>query len=443
MLSTNRQVNINNQFYYGQECLPQMTALFVDSLTGLKSKGGRPKLDSNPVDWCQSDILRFKIPVLTKDRMTTDEVKNFCARIEKPNCKNRHEKSDAGIDTLRDFICGISNAFNNILMGVWGNISLLTMTLDHSSPVINQIRHMDRLIQNGSLLIHSLFGYLAERRVATRHLRLVQLVQEINERIQGPDIAIDIKEIEKSLETALLNTRPTMVARGMTYVLDQLLHWIDSELQSALLEAPKEQDIIKRLHTIDTVLKRGFNLVRQLQLYAGDQKPVWRNINVESLIRQQAKQSRKCFDHVRFSVEVSDALRPLKADRSLLKFVLEQLILNAVAAVSEGGKVKISARPINEEAPMERCVVHQGCNYYVITVSDNGRGMNTRTQSKIFLPFFVGNRKSNPIGLGLAASSSIAKLHGGYIQVKSKKGQGSVFKLYLPEGNRESAFRAL
>jgi signal transduction histidine kinase len=115
-----------------------------------------------------------------------------------------------------------------------------------------------------------------------------------------------------------------------------------------------------------------------------------------------------------------------------LQFILEQLIANAANAMPDRGRIQVTVRPIDEEPAAQRCVVHQACDYTVITVADNGLGMSTRTQSKIFTPFFVGHRKPNPVGLGLSAASNIVKRHGGYIQVKSEKGAGSTFKIYLP-----------
>lgn len=432
MLGVNQPAANGNVISYGQLGLPQMTALFVDGLSGQNDAIGQHDtpydLDIN----LNATLQQFRVPVSNPAKITSNEVKSFCARIEKPHCENRNHQTDGELEVMRQFICGISNCFNNILMGVWGNISLLSISLDKKDPVNEHVRNMDRLIQNGSLLIHSLFGYLAERRVATRHLRLVQLVQEINERIQNPEIAIDIEEIERSMEYAFRETRPSAAASGMARVLSQLLHWIDGELQTALCVTPMDDSILKRLYTINGVLIRGFDFVKQLELYAGSKAPVWRRINIKSLVAEQFKKYKRAFTNKMMMLEVSESLVPIKADRKLMQFVLEQLLINADAATIDGGQIVVSARPVGEEAPEERCVVDQACDYTVVSVSDNGVGMSKDTQSKIFQPFFVANRKSNPVGLGLAAAVSIIKQHGGYIQVKSIKGEGSTFRIYLP-----------
>lgn len=432
MLGVNQQVANRNAISYGQLGLPQMTAFFVDGLSG-KSDAGRQHNTLYEMDErINTASLQFRVPMSYTEKITSNEVKSFCARIEKPNCESRNDQIDGELEIMRQFICGISNCFNNILMGIWGNISLLSISLDKSDPVIEHVRNMDRLIQNGSLLIHSLFGYLAERRVATRHLRLVQLVQEINERIQNPEIAIDIEAIEESMEHAFRETRPRAAASGMARVLAQLLIWIDGELQKALSVLPIVRSESKRLDTIQGVLKRGFDFVKQLELYAGSKALVWRRISIKSLVAEQVRKYKRAHTNKRVTLELSETLVPLKADRKSIQFVLEQLLINADAATAEGGTVRVSARPVREEAPEERCVVDQACDYSVITVCDNGVGMSKDTQSKIFRPFYVGNRKSNPVGLGLAAAVSIIKQHGGYLQVKSVKGEGSTFKIYLP-----------
>jgi signal transduction histidine kinase len=101
-------------------------------------------------------------------------------------------------------------------------------------------------------------------------------------------------------------------------------------------------------------------------------------------------------------------------------------------AVAENGEVHLQVNTLNSEKPHERLCAHRSNNYVVITVSDSGHGMAIETQANIFDPFFVGRNGSSKTGLGLAAAAGIVKSHGGYIQVRSTPGKGSIFKVYLP-----------
>jgi hypothetical protein len=297
----------------GQQCLPQMTALFVEGLSKQNSHRAQSVNHFQNQAWFDANAHGFAVSFPPTHRITKNEITSYCTRIEKPSCENRQAGSDRELETLRLFICGISNCFNNILMGIWGNVSLLSLTIDTSHPVRAQVLNIDRLIQNGALLIHSLFGYMAERRMATKHLRLVQLVQEINARIHNPEIALDIHEIEKGMERASFITRPSEVAESMAPVLDQLLRWIEGQLQSARAVTEKEVTVVKKLNTIDGLLKRGHQLVRQLNLHTGNQQPQLRTLSTKSLVERQARQSIINFRHVQISVAVSDQLKPLTA----------------------------------------------------------------------------------------------------------------------------------
>ena len=119
-----------------------------------------------------------------------------------------------------------------------------------------------------------------------------------------------------------------------------------------------------------------------------------------------------------------------------MEAALSALIENAIQAMGSGGKLHIGAQMLYDESPAERCAVHGGGDYAVISVGDTGCGMDRATQARIFEPFYTKRRqRSNTSGLGLSAACGIVKAHGGYIQVRSIPGEGSTFKIYLPVRN--------
>jgi signal transduction histidine kinase len=69
----------------------------------------------------------------------------------------------------------------------------------------------------------------------------------------------------------------------------------------------------------------------------------------------------------------------------------------------------------------------------MITVADTGIGIDAGDLAKIFHPFFTAKKKSG-LGLGLPVCDRIVKNHGGRIDVESKAGQGTTFRIYLPIG---------
>lgn len=119
---------------------------------------------------------------------------------------------------------------------------------------------------------------------------------------------------------------------------------------------------------------------------------------------------------VKLSCEISSSDLTLNGDVTLLEQVLINLILNAQRAVRE------------QEDPRVGLKAYRADNgKAVIEIQDNGTGIPEELMESIFIPFFTSHKDGSGIGLSLA--KHIMLLHKGNIQVSSKEGQGSVFKL--------------
>ena len=120
-------------------------------------------------------------------------------------------------------------------------------------------------------------------------------------------------------------------------------------------------------------------------------------------------------------------LLPVIGDPDQIQQVFLNLILNAIQAMPDGGKLHISAssRMISKEG-----LENIQRQYIEVRVEDSGVGMEKDALEKIFQPFFTG--KETGTGLGLTVCQGIVQDHEGWIEVESKVGEGSVFKVYLP-----------
>ncbi len=107
----------------------------------------------------------------------------------------------------------------------------------------------------------------------------------------------------------------------------------------------------------------------------------------------------------------------IKGDMTLLGQALKNLLQNAVQA---GDKIRIDL----EQTELS------GRNMVSIAIKDNGKGIPENDFNKIFMPFYT--TKSGGAGIGLALVQKIALAHGGSVNVNSKEGKGSTFRLFLP-----------
>jgi signal transduction histidine kinase len=115
-------------------------------------------------------------------------------------------------------------------------------------------------------------------------------------------------------------------------------------------------------------------------------------------------------------------LPPVRGDREKLRQVFLNLILNGIQATGRGGTMTITAsRASDSDGPIP---------FIDISFSDTGGGMEPEVLERIFEPFYT--TKEGGTGLGLPITQKIVESHGGRIEVESRKGTGTVFRVRLP-----------
>ena len=126
-------------------------------------------------------------------------------------------------------------------------------------------------------------------------------------------------------------------------------------------------------------------------------------------------------------------------DPNRIEQVIMHLAINAAEAMSGQGRLTISAAPA-ELSEQERLRLQAGVNekkrhrgkFAVLTVKDSGCGMSPEVVNRIFEPFFTTKEDRDNAGLGLSTVYNIVQYHHGYIDVKSRLGQGTTFLIYFP-----------
>lgn len=133
-------------------------------------------------------------------------------------------------------------------------------------------------------------------------------------------------------------------------------------------------------------------------------------------------------------LSIEEELWSCRCDKNRISQCIDNLVINAIQAMPEGGALSFTVRNALEVPS------HLGGDAYIVMkIEDTGLGIPSSLLDKIFDPFFSTKEEGN--GLGLATVFSIIKNHDGWIDVQSESGVGTSFTLYLPASRSEKPFR--
>jgi two-component system, cell cycle sensor histidine kinase and response regulator CckA len=242
------------------------------------------------------------------------------------------------------------------------------------------------------------------------------------------------KRMEAQLRQAQKMDAVGRLAGGLAHDFNNLLSVIIgfSEISQSKLEPT--HPVAQNLKQILTAADRAASLTRQLVAFSRQQVANPRIIDLNTVIQNLNVMLRPTLeDDISLVLKLATPLGSVKADVRHMEQVLVNLVVNARDAMPSGGRITIETRNVelDNEYRREHMPVQPG-PYVMLSVADEGCGMDETVKSRLFEPFFTTKGLGKGSGLGLSTVYGIVKQNRGYIWVYSEPTTGTTFKVYFP-----------
>ena len=213
------------------------------------------------------------------------------------------------------------------------------------------------------------------------------------------------------------------LAAGVAHEINNPLGTISIYAQMVLDELEKDSESCRE--NIAVIMKqtnRAGRIVKDLLEFARQSEPEMKMLNINdiltkaiSIISHPAE-----LQNISLLADLNPKLPEIQGDSNKLEQVFVNIIVNALQAMPDGGKLTVCTRMTEDRRFVE------------IEISDTGCGIPQEHLSKLFDPFFSTKRTGEGTGLGLSVTLGIVEKHNGTIDVESQVGQGSSFVIRLP-----------
>ena len=218
-----------------------------------------------------------------------------------------------------------------------------------------------------------------------------------------------------------------LLAGGIAHDYNNILVSILGNIQLLQLGEHLTEEQRDILTELQAATMHATDLTRQLLTFAKGGKPVRKLESILRIIEDSASfvlRSSKC----RYACQVEDVIPLVNVDKAQMMQVMNNLLINAVQAMPEGGLILITLSLIDTAITNE--IPLKTGKFVKIAVKDQGVGISKENQVKIFDLYFT--TKEGGSGLGLPTSYSILKNHNGHLTFESLEHHGSTFYVYLP-----------
>jgi len=272
-------------------------------------------------------------------------------------------------------------------------------------------------------------------------------IEEVRSPIKGKNSAEDGHVIvfrdvteKRNLERRLQQTQKleslSVLAGGIAHDFNNLLTVVLGHAELVLNEIPPTSAARGSLDEITAAARRAADLSLQMLAYTGKTVFTVERVALPELVEGMAHLLKSAISkRANLTLDLEPGLPPIQADPTQIRQIVMSLILNASEALGDrNGAIAVSVGATRcDEEFLRNTELHDDLPpglYVHLKVTDTGIGMDEKTRSRIFEPFF--STKFTGRGLGLAAVLGIVRSHKGAIKVDSEPGKGTTFEVFFP-----------
>jgi PAS domain S-box-containing protein len=269
---------------------------------------------------------------------------------------------------------------------------------------------------------------IAVGRDITERKRAEEALKEYSERLE---------EMVNERTNELRDAQEELVRKEKLVVLGRLAGGIAHELRNPLgtiknasyflnmvMEEP-EPEVKEVLEILEKEVETSERIISNLLDFARAKSPIRRKVDINDVV-QEALSHTPVPQSIKVVNQLDEALPTILADPDQLAQVFGNIILNAMQAMPESGRLVVKTSEVFRKPSRSREVT--------ISFTDTGLGIPEENLEEIFEPLFT--TKAKGIGLGLALAKTLVEGHGGTIEIESEVEKGSTFTVKLPIGGK-------
>jgi signal transduction histidine kinase len=301
----------------------------------------------------------------------------------------------------------------SVISALVPNLLLLLLVLRTISRPLQRITSAAVQIAKGD------YGTTVDLRTSNDEMGLLAVSVNEMSRKMAADIA-ELRRLNEQLIRAEKLAAMGTLAAGLAHEVNNPLASMSSLVQMMRSEEGHSSETREKLSLIARQIDRINSVTRGMTNFARSRPEIRSDADINSILNNSLRLARfdKSFQDLTLDLHLGEHLQPIYADEDQMQQVFLNLLINARDAMPDGGDLVVRTSESNGTVAVE--------------ITDSGTGIDEADLPQIFDPFYTTKSAGRGTGLGLAVCYSIVTAHGGSIEVESKSGSGTTFRVCLP-----------